>query len=227
MKTTLTNEELVKKCEALISALCKNPSAWTMRVPVDVNNDSDVILQELVNRFKNINENLDPLVNATLDFITKVEDGRAKSVETYAALKRGMETFQYDSEARAFWDIVKAVIKESDRAKAKFGEQLDIPSTGPADAYTLIDENAMKSIVDKAMKEGVLSWSMVAAEELAEVIGCKDEETRRVELIQLMSVCQRWIATIDHLNSIRVKDGVKTDYTGLPKQNPFDPDNYA
>lgn len=52
-KCTLSDKELSEKCRTLISALCQTGGkAWSMRVPVDFNNDSDMLLSELVRRFE-------------------------------------------------------------------------------------------------------------------------------------------------------------------------------
>lgn len=113
-------------------------------------------------------------------------------------MKDYSNTFHGDS---ALFD---AVAKESQRAFDKFGAQLNVPSLDPkllnvgVAIYGIRDEETAKLVTDRAMKDGRLTWAHVAVEELAEVIGCKDEATRRVELIQLMSVCQRWIQKIDH-----------------------------
>lgn len=205
MKTTLTNEELAEKCETLISALCKNPGAWTMRVPVDVNNDSDVILSELVNRFKGVSAYLVPLATAAQNFVNRVENGKAKSVKSYNEFKTALANLEINSPTNKFYQLFLDVFTESNRAKAKFGEQLDIPSvvespipyTALHEFYGLRSEELAKYLTNRAMSENSLTWGHVAVEELAEVIGCKDEATRRVELIQLMSVCARWIAAID------------------------------
>lgn len=107
--------------------------------------------------------------------------------------------------------LFDAVAKESQRALEKFGDQLNISSIDPAfnkqanvpryerrEFYAISNEAHAKMLTDSAMAAGRLTWGHVAVEELAEVIGCKDEATRRVELIQLMAVCQRWIQKIDY-----------------------------
>lgn len=100
--------------------------------------------------------------------------------------------------------LFDAVAKESQRALEKFGGQLEVPSLDPkffnlsVTMYGIREEEDAKLVTDRAMKDGRLTWAHVAVKELAEVIGCKDDATRRVELIQLMSVCQRWIQKIDY-----------------------------
>ncbi len=59
MKTscTLSNEELLERCRNEISKLCKSGGkAWSMRVPVDFNNDSDMLFSELIKRFKSLDK---------------------------------------------------------------------------------------------------------------------------------------------------------------------------
>ena len=51
----LSDEELIDKATKLISKLCETGGrAWGMRVPVDFENDSDIILSEVVQRFKDL-----------------------------------------------------------------------------------------------------------------------------------------------------------------------------
>jgi len=54
-KCNLSDYELIEKCRSLIFQLCKyGGKDWTMSVPVDFNNDSDMILMEIVDRFQNM-----------------------------------------------------------------------------------------------------------------------------------------------------------------------------
>lgn len=52
-KCTLNDDDLILKCEAWIDKLCKTGAkAWSLRVPVDYNNDPDMLFDELIKRFK-------------------------------------------------------------------------------------------------------------------------------------------------------------------------------
>lgn len=52
-RCNLTDEELIEKCRAEVSRLCQTGGkAWNMRVPVDFNNDSDMLLSEIIRRFE-------------------------------------------------------------------------------------------------------------------------------------------------------------------------------
>lgn len=52
---TLTNEELIKKCDEWVTKLCESGGrVWSLRVPVDTNNDPDVLFSELSMRFQKI-----------------------------------------------------------------------------------------------------------------------------------------------------------------------------
>lgn len=54
---TLSDEELIKKCQDWVTKLCNTGgSAWALRVPVDANNDPDVLFSELAIRFKQLNK---------------------------------------------------------------------------------------------------------------------------------------------------------------------------
>lgn len=51
-KCTLTDEQLTIKAELWISKLCETGgTAFTMQVPADTNNDTDMIFRELIMRF--------------------------------------------------------------------------------------------------------------------------------------------------------------------------------
>lgn len=51
LKCTLTDNELVDKSKELVSKLCETGGhSWCLRVPVDLNNDPDIIFTELGNR---------------------------------------------------------------------------------------------------------------------------------------------------------------------------------
>lgn len=59
-QTTLTDQELVDKVQEWVSKLCKTGGqAWSLRVPVDVNHDPDVLISELCRRFTEKTPNLD------------------------------------------------------------------------------------------------------------------------------------------------------------------------
>lgn len=49
----LTDEVLIDKCYQWISDLCKTGGmAWTLRVPVDMERDPDILFTELISRYK-------------------------------------------------------------------------------------------------------------------------------------------------------------------------------
>lgn len=49
----LTDEALIDKCYQWISDLCKTGGrAWTLRVPVDMERDPDILFTELISRYK-------------------------------------------------------------------------------------------------------------------------------------------------------------------------------
>ena len=60
-KCTLTDEELVAKIFKTVSKLCETGGkSWTLKVPVDFNEDPDMLIIELCHRFagkKNKTEN--------------------------------------------------------------------------------------------------------------------------------------------------------------------------
>lgn len=49
----LTDEILMEKCSKWVSDLCKTGGhAWTLRVPVDMDRDPDILFTELIERYK-------------------------------------------------------------------------------------------------------------------------------------------------------------------------------
>jgi hypothetical protein len=54
-RCVLSDEQLIEKCEKWIDSLCKTGGkSWTLRVPVDFNNDPDMLFTELIERFRMI-----------------------------------------------------------------------------------------------------------------------------------------------------------------------------
>lgn len=51
-KCTLSDLELCEAIDKFVSKQCKTGKAWQMTVPVDFNRDSDMLITELVQRFK-------------------------------------------------------------------------------------------------------------------------------------------------------------------------------
>lgn len=53
---TLTDEQLAERCHDWITKLCKSGGReWVLRVPVDFDNDPDMLFSELIRRFKKPN----------------------------------------------------------------------------------------------------------------------------------------------------------------------------
>lgn len=98
------------------------------------------------------------------------------------------------------YDLARAMLRERHRQIEKFGTQRDVPSLPPEDfraTLLICSETAAKQACDSAFREGIPSFAHVAIEELAEAIDAPDEEARRVELVQLATVCMGWIEAID------------------------------
>lgn len=52
-KCTLTDKELINACDKEMSKMCQTGGkSFTMRVPADVNRDTDLLIYELIERFK-------------------------------------------------------------------------------------------------------------------------------------------------------------------------------
>jgi len=53
-KCTLNDLKLIEKCHEWIKKLCDTGGrSWSLRVPVDFNNDPDMLFAELIKRFEN------------------------------------------------------------------------------------------------------------------------------------------------------------------------------
>lgn len=54
-KCELSDEDLISKCKEIVSELCKTGGrSWTLRVPVDMNRDPDILFIELAQRFEKL-----------------------------------------------------------------------------------------------------------------------------------------------------------------------------
>jgi hypothetical protein len=54
-KCTLSDEELIAKCQEWVSSLCKTGGqSWCLRVPVSLNTDPDMLFSELAERFQKL-----------------------------------------------------------------------------------------------------------------------------------------------------------------------------
>jgi len=52
-KCTLTDQELLNRIYKTVSDLCRTGGrSWTLKVPVDFDNDPDMLITELCNRYK-------------------------------------------------------------------------------------------------------------------------------------------------------------------------------
>lgn len=51
-KCTLSNSELVEKVSDKMSEICKDPNKFVMHIPPRMNEDFDMLVSELCNRFK-------------------------------------------------------------------------------------------------------------------------------------------------------------------------------
>lgn len=54
-KVILNDEELIERCYKIIKDLCNTGGqSWKLHVPVDFNNDPDMLLIELIKRFEKL-----------------------------------------------------------------------------------------------------------------------------------------------------------------------------
>jgi hypothetical protein len=54
-RCTLSDKELIDKCEKLIINLCESGGrSWSLTIPPDFNKDPDMLFMELITRFKKL-----------------------------------------------------------------------------------------------------------------------------------------------------------------------------
>lgn len=57
-ETTLSDAQLIEKCNKLVTELTESGGkSWTLRVPADPNHDPDFLFAELLDRFENLVKN--------------------------------------------------------------------------------------------------------------------------------------------------------------------------
>lgn len=106
-------------------------------------------------------------------------------------------------------DILLDIVSERHRQDEKWGEQnhpsvdtvlLDRPGGCSAERmcehFEVPNETRAKFLCDTADKNGQLTWSHIAVEELSEAISAPDDEQRLDELHQLAAVVVAWIENI-------------------------------
>ena len=60
--------EQIEKAQDVLSALCKNPSSFTMRVPADEEKDTDLIIAKALRYANQMQIALDKIVNAPIPY---------------------------------------------------------------------------------------------------------------------------------------------------------------
>lgn len=71
---TLTNDELIEKCNQWVSKLSKSGGKdWCLRVPVDFNNDPDMLFCELGKRLKETDNKLIEVKKHKINLSKEVE----------------------------------------------------------------------------------------------------------------------------------------------------------
>lgn len=96
-KVTLSNEELIERCDKWIVDLCKDRKNWTLSVPVQFNRDPDILFTELIRRFKAA---LHPSESAGVKppcFQVKANTGEIHQVKKYIIDTNGSESVWCDT----------------------------------------------------------------------------------------------------------------------------------
>lgn len=92
--------------------------------------------------------------------------------------------------------LADEVVEERRRQILKWPDCERLPDgTGGAGRPTY--ETIAKNSCDRAHREGRLTHAHVFEEECMEVLNATEPDKLRVELVQVMSVCAKWIADID------------------------------
>jgi hypothetical protein len=101
-KCTLTNAELIVKCNEWVSKLARTGGqAWTLRVPVDFNNDPDMLFCELGKRLEEYDEMEDRFC-LILDHASM--GNMSKSNYTVEAMKSVID----DAQQKHFYSFIKS-----------------------------------------------------------------------------------------------------------------------
>jgi len=91
-------------------------------------------------------------------------------------------------------DILSEVIIESQRANEKHGNGLSRADGITSNLIPAME--ALRTLVSHKSEVGTETWTDVVSEELLEAITEPDEQKRERELIQVASVCCRWVLAI-------------------------------
>ena len=101
-RCTLTNEELIAKSNEWVSKLAKSGGqAWTLRVPVDFNNDPDMLFCEMGKRLKEYGE-MESRFCLLLDHVSM--GNMSKSNYTLEAIKAVVDDVQQNH----FYSMIKS-----------------------------------------------------------------------------------------------------------------------
>ena len=86
-KCKLSNKDLIKKSNDWVLKLCENHNNWILRVPVDLNNDPDMIFSEIADSFENIlDKTKEIILSAAIDYNGTIISGFRHS-DCYKVLK--------------------------------------------------------------------------------------------------------------------------------------------
>lgn len=95
---TLSDAELIAAVNDLVSRLCKDPRAWQMCVPPNMDKDSDMLICELSNRFKRLTEAAGLLKEAAETYCTSIETSNKEDFDerlpSYKSFKLALTQFE-------------------------------------------------------------------------------------------------------------------------------------
>lgn len=105
-------------------------------------------------------------------------------------------------------DVLVDIARERQRQREKWGVQTH-PDTSETPTL-VIDELEAKMLCIEAQQKGMLSWTHILGEEVAEAISeamAGRTDLLREELVQVAAVCCAWIEAIDR--RAKIKEALK------------------
>lgn len=109
-KCTLSDAELIKSCAEQISKMCKTGgSSFRMSVPVDLNSDTDILLSELVDRFREMVDANISNVEQMSKTLKELEQGYISADNAEAKI---LDLFAKDSERKDESQALQEAVKD-------------------------------------------------------------------------------------------------------------------
>jgi hypothetical protein len=173
LKCTLTDNELVDKSKELVSKLCETGGhSWCLRVPVDLNNDPDIIFTELGNRVLSLRAQLSEAQGEIADLKNELNRCDCGACDwcngtTYYHMKRKL--YQKDKDCQ-----------KAEAANADLQRKLNVAVRLEADSDATFDWNVLGKIDDLERENDELRERLKPVEYQNHEF-CKDVECTALE----------------------------------------------